>query len=121
MFNDSDEMKYRKKKSQKSRSSRRSDHKHDYKKVIIQGYVGWTWGKRCSICGRMDNTYRPFSNKEFLKPEYKDCSAVSTKYFMTVKELRDKYVGIPIYRMTDRIIHGGFEYEEITYEENENN
>lgn len=113
MYLESDEMKYRKKKSRSSRSSRRSDHKHDYQKVIIQGICGWTWGKRCSICGRMDNTYRPFSNKEFLKPEYKDHPSVSTKCYMTVQELRDKYVGIPIYRMTDQIIHGGFEYEEI--------
>lgn len=117
MFNEPDEMKYRKKKSQKSRSSRRSDHKHDYQKVIIQSFCGWTWGKRCSICGRIDNTYRPSSNKEFLKSEYKEYPSVSTNYFMTVQELQKKYVGIPIYKMTDRMIHGGFEYEEITESE----
>lgn len=45
--------------SSKSASIKRSNHKHDYEKVIIESGLSapkYYWGKRCRICGRVDDS-----------------------------------------------------------------
>lgn len=54
-----------------SNSQRRSDHKHKYEKIILKSIIGYQWGKKCGICGRIDD--RPCislqQRREFMKPE----------------------------------------------------
>lgn len=57
-----EEMAAHKKKSKtssKSASKKRSNHRHDYERVIIEsGFSGaeYYWAKRCRICGRVDDS-----------------------------------------------------------------
>lgn len=42
-----------------SRSKKRSDHKHQYQKVILHcGSDSFMWGRQCEICGRVDSSYK---------------------------------------------------------------
>lgn len=42
-----------------SRSGKRSDHKHQYQKVILHyGGSAFSWGWQCELCGRIDDTYK---------------------------------------------------------------
>lgn len=39
--------KYRKKKINTSQTKNRSDHKHDYEKIIVESFLnGWQWGNK---------------------------------------------------------------------------
>ena len=80
--------KYRKKKSNKSKSSHRSNHKHEYKKVIVE-YGGWA--EKCTICGRikLNNTF--CINKDFIKPQYKNYPYISKDMFYSKEEISEQY------------------------------
>lgn len=86
---------YRKKHSQKSKSAKRSNHKHDYEKVIIKTLIGWRWGGRCRICGRI-NSGNGFSSKEFVRPESRYKSAISRSDFYSAAELQRIYPDVGI-------------------------
>lgn len=98
---DLDVPKYRKKKtSSKSHSSKRSDHKHDYEKVIIEGWLfGWEWGERCKICGRTEyvlhSDYHDYH--DFLKEGVTILSS-NESYWLSKEEIKEKYPGIPIFK-----------------------
>lgn len=67
---DEETMLHRKKSktSATSRSRKRSDHKHIYKKIILHyGSDSFAWGRQCEICGRVDSAYKAsyWSPKEF--------------------------------------------------------
>lgn len=94
-FSDETLPKHKKKKAQTSKSNKRSDHKHQYEKIIIKNW-GWIWGERCVICGRIKTNYlvhcpefckEPFCNED---PRY--------LRFLTVDEIKRKFIGIPIYK-----------------------
>lgn len=96
--------KYRKKKSQKSKSSKRSDHKHQYEKTITMntGLHGnmppdFYWSTHCAICGRRGEF--SIDNDDFRKPEY-----IGRKLFwasdmcLSQEEVFAKYPDIPVYK-----------------------
>ena len=109
-INDFADVPHRKKKQQTSKSSHRSDHKHEYEKIILESFVGWCWGKRCVVCGRVDGKMHLFYNKDFIKPECVGLRYLSKDMFYSVKELKEKYNGVPIYKMADRVPDGAWEY-----------
>lgn len=40
-------------------SQRRANHKHTYRTVILHhGSNAFSWGRRCTVCGRVDDTYK---------------------------------------------------------------
>lgn len=85
---------YKKKKPQNSKSSRHSDHKHRYEKIIVKSFLGWHWGERCTVCGRVKE--KSLFVKEFIKPEYRNYPYYSPDYCFSVEEMKEKYEGIPI-------------------------
>ena len=87
---------HKKRKDQKSKVSKRSDHKHDYEKIIGRGICGWVWIERCRICGKMkDGNW--FGDEEFMKPEYrKERTIYSSSYFYSEEELRELYPDVEI-------------------------
>lgn len=97
--------KYRKKsKSSRSNSKRRSNHKHQYEKIAYRGGMfGFEWGKRCSVCGRIEPYYSYCSvlNFEGLR------AAENGLYWRPLKaeEIRDRFPGVDIY---DRAEDGSF-------------
>lgn len=100
-------VKYKKKKSQKSKSSRKSDHKHTYEKVIAKTCLGWAWRDRCSICGKTDNIYGFGFDREFMKKEHRNSYAINKKYFLTLDEMIDLYPGVKIYDLDETTMIGG--------------
>ena len=89
--------KYHKKgKSSKSSSAKRSDHKHNYEKVISNdGWIGFIWGKRCKGCGRMDTYYQWPSALNYQ--DFVVADGPRSRRGMTVEEVREKFPDIPIY------------------------
>lgn len=86
---------YRKKKDQKSKSEKRSNHKHIYEKIIMQSILGWQWAERCIQCGRKKYRFKLNCN-DFVKPEYRDYPYLSQSFFYTFEELKEKYPDIDI-------------------------
>lgn len=97
--------KYKKKKSQKSKAEKRSDHKHEYEKSIemtvntVNGAIdGFYWTTHCRVCGRLGKfDYR--NNDDFRRPEWKGKHLWwSSDMYITFDEVVTKYPDIPIYR-----------------------
>lgn len=107
-------VRYRKKSqtSSRSNSSKRSDHKHQYEKIIVRWIFGFQWSNRCKICGRIDGNGKAlYGYRDFLKPEFKEAHAFSNARFMSVPEIRKKYPGIQIYEIEpDSIQRGDWKY-----------
>ena len=73
MDNYNDIPKYKKKKKQSSSSSKRSNHKHDYERVINGCYLlTYVWMERCKICGRFQSVPFYQSKEDLLKTVYDD-------------------------------------------------
>lgn len=100
--------KYRKKKPQNSKSSRRSDHKHVYEKCIQIGYNRFRpelvayicWSRHCSICGRQDNVGLSFREEDevFVKPEYRGRHLWSAPdMYRPVEEILSEFPYVPVY------------------------
>lgn len=97
--------KYRKRKNQKSKSEKRSDHKHEYEKSIemsvniCDGAIdGFYWSTHCRICGRLGKT-DCINDDDFRKPEWKGKSRWwSRDMYISFDEVVEKYPDIPIYR-----------------------
>lgn len=96
---------HRKKKYSKSNSSKRSDHKHDYEKVIVKTWYDISWGDRCRICGRMSGRPAYCSTDYSL---YTKCSSTDdrrhtsrllgrTYRALSLSELQVKYPNTKIY------------------------
>lgn len=86
---------YRKKKDQKSKSSKRSDHKHQYEKIIIKSLIGWQWAQRCTICHRIKTKYC-ISDREFIKPECRQLPYVSRQTYYSYEEMVELYPDVEI-------------------------
>ena len=100
---------HKKKSNAASTSSvgKRSSHKHDYEKVILQRSFqddGYFWGKRCKICGRVDDRdeFKTAASeglvKKTVKVELHDSSTHYFKVFHTTDELNKLFPGVPILR-----------------------
>lgn len=95
MIQQSEIPKYKKKKNQKSKSSKRSDHKHQYKKIIIRSFIGWQWAKKCEICGRIQFDFT-LADKEFRRPETLKLPYVSKQHYYTYEEILERYPDIEV-------------------------
>ena len=92
---ESDVPSYRKKKpSGKSKSEKRSDHKHEYETCIVK-YVFFNWGQRCKVCGRIKTDWQR-SDRELIKPEFQHVRSFSLDYYLPVKEMRSKFPGVKV-------------------------
>ena len=88
----------------KSSAKKRSNHKHDYERVIIQSPINekeYFWGKRCKICGRVDDRdmFKSDSTKGLVKKKVKVELNSSTHYFnifYSIKELKKLFPEVPI-------------------------
>lgn len=89
-FNYEENAKYKKKKDQSSKSNRRSDHKHNYVKIIKSGWLmGYTWAYRCSICGRTKSV--PYAESTIgLTREVKP-KIYGKDTYLSLKEIHEKY------------------------------
>ena len=93
---------YRKKSrsSTRSDSKKRTDHKHKYEPVIIADrvFAAIYWGKRCSICGRIQERTRFSPDQDFVKPEArgKNRQHISWEELLSIPEIRAKHPGIDI-------------------------
>ena len=82
----------RKKKSNISRSSEKSDHKHQYtdcllKYTYMHGYTGYTRAEYCSVCGKLNNKGIKFFE---VGPDHKILSPDETK---------EKYKHLPMFEL----------------------
>lgn len=85
-FCEEDTTPYKKKKDQKSKSNKRSNHKHQYKKIIIKSFIGWQWAEKCEICGRIKYKFT-LSDKEFRRPETLGAPYLNRQCYYTYEEL----------------------------------
>lgn len=92
---DEEFLRYKKKKSQKSKSSKRSDHKHQYEDIIVKSLVGWQWAERCIICNRVKYKIA-ISDREFVRPECRQLPYVSQQTYYTYEELLKLYPNVDI-------------------------
>lgn len=71
---------YRKKRNQKSKASRRSDHKHVYEKCLFRKsyFKHLCLGKRCVICGKSEEDWLTTLNltDEEILAKYNDLKVV---------------------------------------------
>ena len=89
--------KHKKKKDGKSKSHRRSSHKHEYKTIIVPGFLmGYTWCDRCEICGRIKKRTYSKATEGMRKP--KSGQYISSADCYTADELHKLYPDIDIYR-----------------------
>ena len=68
--------------SKTSKSVQRSNHKHEYEKVIIREFIGYAWGGRCRLCAKFpDVPIYEFSYEDVqyhFVPQVVGITAVST-------------------------------------------
>lgn len=92
---------HRKKSKSASHSvgDKRSDHKHDYERCILENPIGngFFWGGKCSICGRIneDNWLKAKGKKGLVKKVVK-VKTFEIEVFYTLPELRQLYPGVTI-------------------------
>jgi len=104
--------KYRKKKSQESKSSKRSDHKHNYVKSIRLNYssngeiYGAYWSEHCDICGRRGES-DPFNDQDFKQPAFsKEPYKRILGHYLSYNDICKKFPNVPIYRNNPDDIFG---------------
>ncbi len=95
-----DEVRYRKKHPQTSKSNKRANHKHMYEKVSVQTVIGWDWAKRCTICGRISNELH-LGSRDFMRPDCRHRLGMSSADFYSLEELVQKLPGVPVYLYDD--------------------
>lgn len=89
--------KYKKKKNGKSKSNRRSSHKHEYELIIMPNFLmGYGWCDRCKICGRLREMTYSKSLEGMRRP--KSGKYISSADYYTAKELHKMYPNVNIYR-----------------------
>lgn len=85
--------------SSKSVSFKRSNHKHEYERIIVQDFFWYSWGGRCKICGRYKRPGSFFSgarNQDFMKPGTSHSNGISSDDYLSVEELHEKFPNTPI-------------------------
>lgn len=95
--------------SKTSKSVQRSNHKHEYEKVIIREFIGYAWGGRCRLCGKFRSHYGQFSASrymDFRRPDSLGQQGISNVSFFSLEEIRAKFPDVPIYE---------FSYEDVQY------
>ena len=103
------------KSSRKSKSSKRADHKHDYEKVVLESWLGFNWGSRCRICGRIDTApfnYSMSNRRDFLKPETLDKPGHSARDYLSAEEIKKKFPGVRVFECDGAVRHGWKTYKE---------
>lgn len=97
--------KYRKRKQQKSKSSKRSDHKHVYEKSILihlscfgdHAITGFYWTTHCSVCGRIGDL--SINDDDFRRLEYVGRGRTwSAKMYLPKEEILAKFPNVPVYQ-----------------------
>lgn len=114
-------MRHRKKKDQQSKSSKRSDHKHQYEKCIAETMIGWSWAKACKICGRFKSGKLSFFNSDssgLRYPEKENYAGYCKEDFYTLEELRQKYPYVKIYTFNNQDETSDFDYVEVKPDQN---
>lgn len=94
---------YKKKKPQNSKASKRANHRHRYEQSITMhtGLNGdlppsFYWSTHCSICGRLGDFC--IDNDDFLKPEYKGKARFWCEGMCIPKEeVFAMYPDVPVY------------------------
>ena len=113
--------KYRKKRNSQSDSTRRSDHKHIYERIICIYTFGPSWQKRCKICGRMKSDH---SLSQGGDPDAELYQKVDFKWYnrrpFSIDELRSKFPNTEIYRAYFPTTETGRTIYEFTYEKVKN-
>ena len=110
---------YRKKKPQVSKSSKRSGHKHDYERTLTarlgadNQIADWHWSTHCKICGRLGEFY--IDNDDLRKEEYRGKRLwYYTQMFLSSREILTRYPDIPVYINS---IDNPWSYRKMTKEE----
>ena len=110
--------KHKKKKDNGSKTNRRSDHKHEYKNVIKQGWLGgFQWAERCVICGRI----KPKSYGmmyEGLKRDNSERKCIGRDTYLSLEEIHEKYPDVKVYvyeRKTGGMIDWESDLKEIVF------
>lgn len=93
--------KYRKKKPQGSKASKRADHKHRYVKTISMrkniydhSLLTFYWSTHCEICGR----YGEYLGDDGLrKPGCEGLRGWVPDMYLSFDEIRERYPDIPVY------------------------
>lgn len=93
---DDEAPKYKKKKDNKSKSNRRSSHKHEYKDILLEGFLfGFCWTEKCTICGRLKSKPYAASTEGLMRP--RTHSYIGREDYYSAEELHEKYPDIEIY------------------------
>ena len=88
--------KHKKKKDGKSKSNRRSSHKHEYEDILLSGWLfGFSWTERCKICGRLKSKSYSAAKEGLMKP--RTHKYISNADYYTAEELHEKFPDIDIY------------------------
>ena len=85
-----------------SNSRRRADHKHVYRKIILHyGSNAFCWGRRCELCGRVDNAYKASSwgTGEFAVTASWEHGSWED---FCLSEIHRRYPEVPILTLRDR-------------------
>lgn len=94
-----------------SNSSKRADHKHQYERVIVKSFLGYRWGRKCSVCGRFDDRLKyalSANSRDFMKAEAIGKPGICYSDYLSIAEIRSKYPDVPIFELGE-----GYQYKEI--------
>ena len=94
-----------------SNSSKRADHKHQYERVIVKSFLGYRWGRKCSVCGRFDDRLKyalSANSRDFMKAEAIGKPGIWSSDYLSIAEIRSKYPDVPIFELGE-----GCQYKEI--------
>lgn len=90
-----DIMRHKKKKDQKSKSNKCSNHKHQYEKIIVKTIAGWNWAMQCVICGRIKEKFS-LACKDFIRPECRHLPYIGDSVCYSYAELIKLYPNVKI-------------------------
>ena len=85
-----------------SNSSKRADHKHQYERVIVKSFLGYRWGRKCSVCGRFDDRLKyalSANSRDFMKAEAIGKPGICYSDYLSIAEIRSKYPDVPIFEL----------------------
>lgn len=92
-YQNSEIFKYKKRKPQNSKVSKRSDHKHQYEDVIVNLGFAFALKQRCKICGRLNKD-------KYLTKKYTKILSTGKTFVanspLDIEEIKKIYPNIPI-------------------------
>ena len=115
MYENNEIPKYKKKKNNSSLSKKRSDHKHDYEKVIIENFLGnYVWEYRSKICGRFKS--ENFTNREkgLLKETFDGKMNRVVYRSLSIPEIHIKYPDVRVF-VTEKTADGKIDFGILIY------